>query len=317
MRLTFLLDEDLPESHPKSTKGREQLVELRQGYIDTSRIVSPSEDTKQVRYFHIKLEGLDLNYGIRHIEERNGTTVQFDYETKVSYKNENGTGCYVITKGKTYINNKLPNTVMEELAADCGAVLYPLEVSVSNFSIINTAAIKARWKRLKKELERKYQGTYISNYLEAMSKRLTNDLALNTALNQDLFLSLFKHAAKVKAYHNDLSAQVVFYAPLVPYTRPVRYKGDQNVESHYTRYNTIKTVFKGEVAEHRSCKALKAGQAYALHTPTTAELPKGDCTLAYDTDRYTGMLKFCKATMHLELEEEEQTKTTLHINELY
>ncbi|WP_103866708.1 hypothetical protein [Aquimarina sp. I32.4] len=314
-RLSFLNEEDLPEYSNTINKKKEKVITISQGNY-SSLIVSPI-DAPGICYLPYLTKEANLTYGVRIIQEENNSKAQqLDFETKIQTTHtKEGEYCYQINKSDIYINNELPNTTIEELANICGGVLYPIVIGFLDYKIKNPIEIKERWNKLKKEILNKFQGEYVAKYVTATEKIIENVNAMNRALGQDIFLSLLKHIAETRAYDKNLKSEVVFNFPIIPFTNPIRYVGVQTVQKYYTEYNTVKVEYKGEIADNRSIMDLKNKKRFNMQVSKEKTIPQGNCNLQYDLDRKTGMLKFCRSTVTINLDGN-NISTTIIINEL-
>ncbi|WP_299223441.1 hypothetical protein [uncultured Aquimarina sp.] len=305
--------EDLPNS--KSSKNQERLVTVSQGR-NSSLNLYPSKEDINIRYIPYNIKNINLNYGVRIIQEQNDLqNQQLDFEVNVSVIEDEDIYAFKISRSQVYVNNNSPNTTIDEIANLCGGVLFPVLIDFYDYTIKNIPEIKGRWFELKKTLKKRFQGDYITNYIYSMEQTLKNDLAINQALRQDMFLSIWKHTLETRAYDEMLRSKVIFNFPIMPYTNSIRYEGNQDVKKHYTTYNTIKTILKGKIAENRSVNDLKNKKRFSTEATVEGSKPEGDCDVEYDLDRKTGVLKFFKSKTTIKLEKDSRF-TTLIINEL-
>ena len=94
-----------------------------------------------------------------------------------------------------YINGKMPDTMMDGLAAKTAEVLYPLKIVVDKFGkwidIYNHAEIESRWGKIKSEILDYYEGEVVEKYIEHTEETLVSSERLLSSLRSDYFLRAF------------------------------------------------------------------------------------------------------------------------------
>ncbi|WP_456311790.1 LysM peptidoglycan-binding domain-containing protein [Pseudomonas shirazensis] len=112
-----------------------------------------------------------------------------------------------------YINGRLPDTMMSELAAKTAQVLYPLKIVVDEFGkwidIYNYNEIESRWGKIKSEILDYYEGELVEGYIEQTEFVLENSERLLNSLRSDYFLRTFFNGIHVEytadyGFQNDL-----------------------------------------------------------------------------------------------------------------
>ncbi|MFC5048284.1 hypothetical protein ACFSTE_02565 [Aquimarina hainanensis] len=314
-RLSFFNQEDLPEEFNNSVKRKEKVVLISQGH-HSSLVWYPTKK-QEIFYIPYLTQYSNLTYGVRIIQQQgNLEPQQLDFEITIQgINNQDGIYCYHIDRKQVYINNNIPDTTVEELASMCGEVLYPVLIDFFDYTIKNSKQIKERWDTLKKKIYNSFQGEYVEKYITATEKVIQNEVILNRALKQDMFLALFTHIAETRAYDKNLTAEVLFNFPIIPFTTPIRYVGEQSVQKQYTPYNTIQVTYKGKITDDRGVAELRNKKRFSTQTSTEKIMPKGNCNLQYDLDRKTGMLKFCTAEITIDLDGDLRSNI-ITINEL-
>ncbi|MVT09217.1 hypothetical protein [Chitinophaga tropicalis] len=171
---------------------------------------------------------------------------------------DNTTQYFQITRSDVMVNDEdTTDHVASDLAAQCGNVLYPLQVQIGQdstiSSVFNHQEILQRWKEKKELLKQYFTGADADSYIEATGNTIEQESTLLPAIKQDLFLT---------AYCNTLLAgnrngfKVSYY--LFPFETPVTYdvtltgnrmmnnlqqsgrqeNGDGIMEMKYTFYKT-------------------------------------------------------------------------------
>jgi hypothetical protein len=110
---------------------------------------------------------------------------------------------FEINRGsEIYINGKMPDTMMEELAIKTAEVLYPLKIVVDEFGkwidIHNYNEIESRWERIKNEILDYYEGEVADAYIEKTENSLENSETLLESLRSDYFLRAFFNGIHVE-----------------------------------------------------------------------------------------------------------------------
>lgn len=94
-----------------------------------------------------------------------------------------------------YINGKIPDTMMDGLAAKTAEVLYPLKIVVDEFGkwvdIYNHAEIESRWGKIKSEILDYYEGEVVEKYIEHVERTLESSERVLSSLRSDYFLRAF------------------------------------------------------------------------------------------------------------------------------
>ncbi|WP_343671119.1 hypothetical protein [Chitinophaga sp.] len=125
-------------------------------------------------------------------------------------------------RGEVMVNGDAASDYLAaDLAAQCGQVLYPLQVSVATggsiTGIFNHPEILKRWTEKEPRLQEYFAGPGATEYISATGKALQDEGAVLRALQQDLFLTCWCNLAtggKRTAYQ------------LVPFREPVPYEHD-------------------------------------------------------------------------------------------
>ena len=93
------------------------------------------------------------------------------------------------------INGKIPDTMMDGLAAKTAEVLYPLKIVVDEFGkwidIYNHTEIEGRWGKIKSEILDYYEGEVVEKYIEHVERTLESSERVLSSLRSDYFLRAF------------------------------------------------------------------------------------------------------------------------------
>ena len=147
-----------------------------------------------------------------------------------------------------YINGKVPDTKMNELAAKTAKVLYPLKIVVDEFgkwvAVYNHNEIESRWEKIKNEILDYYEGEVAETYIEQIEYALENEDTLLASLRSDYFLRAFFNSIHI-GYTADYSFKNEITFPLEKNKESV-FKVEQKVASHLDDDGLIKVEQKGD-----------------------------------------------------------------------
>jgi hypothetical protein len=122
-------------------------------------------------------------------------TIEMKVGVKWLASDKNKFHLFEISRESIYINDEIPDTVMDELAAKTAAVLYPLKIVVNEsgkwIDVHNYTEIVSRWKDVKTEILDYYEGEVIQIYIDHTENALENIDTLLKSLASDYFLRVF------------------------------------------------------------------------------------------------------------------------------
>lgn len=211
------LDHIIHNKIPKHVKEIFLLPELWSKEAEVNNIVEKKAklQTKEIQSSRIldlniypQISKLSQNYWFRYILKTNEGQTDIYHKMKIvfSHRESNSNSVYIIDKiSDTYINGKLPNLCMEELAHETGKVFYPIIIELGkNFqldSIRNHEEIKARWKNsILPHVSLRYSGEIVQKYLSKMALVIESKNQLEELFRKDLFIqNLFN------VYYGDMS----------------------------------------------------------------------------------------------------------------
>ncbi|WP_281631989.1 LysM peptidoglycan-binding domain-containing protein [Flavobacterium luteolum] len=176
-------------------------------------------------------------------------------EMKVSVKwlatDRNNYHLFEIEKGSIYVNNSIPDTIMDELAAKTAAVLYPLKIVVDEsgkwVDIYNYSEIESRWKDTKEEVLDYFEGEVAENYIEYSEYALENSETLFNSLASDYFLRAFFNGIYV-GYTSNYSFQKEVFFPLEK-EEESKFAVQQKIDSILDDSNLVKVEQKGDFVD--------------------------------------------------------------------
>lgn len=128
-------------------------------------------------------------------------------------------------RGEVTVNGEASSDYLAaDLAAQCGEVLYPLQLSVASDGsitrIFNHAEILKRWQEKEPHLRDYFTGPEATGYITATGRTLQEEGAVLHAMQQDLFLTCWCNVAM--GGHRTAYQLVPFKEP-VPYEHDIRF----------------------------------------------------------------------------------------------
>jgi len=165
-------------------------------------------------------EGLDENYKVKYTSEVGDEIDVTEMNISVKWLAVDKNKYHLIQINRStdiYINGKVPDTIMSELAVKTAEVLYPLKIVVDGFGkwmdIYNYSEIEDRWGRIKGELLDYYEGEVVETYIEHTENALENAETLLASIRSDYFLRTFFNGIHM-SYTADYSSKNVVSFPL-------------------------------------------------------------------------------------------------------
>lgn len=142
-------------------------------------------------------------------------TIEMETSVKWLATDKNSFHLFEINRNAIKVNNEVPATVMDELAAKTAKVLYPLKIVVDDTSkwiaVYNFDEIENRWKDTKEEVLDYFEGEVAENYIEHTEYALENSETLFDFLASDYFLRTFFNGIHVGYTANFSFKNEVFF----------------------------------------------------------------------------------------------------------
>ncbi len=220
-------------------------------YLPEPEYINPEQNSVDLPFFEFNPYSIRRTYGVLLISENEqGKSTQIHYEIEIVCLKpvDNKNYIFEINKKQVFINQKAPNTVIEELADFCGKTLYPilLEVNKSGIptAILNQLEIQRRWNKNKIIIEKSYTGNDVDFLLKNMEHTLLNIKNVKKLLLQrELFLNLF-----FKPIYNTSSQEdnnVLLELPLLPYNDLTPFLTKKKYTNHPYKKEDIILTLKG------------------------------------------------------------------------
>ncbi|CAD0009508.1 LysM peptidoglycan-binding domain-containing protein [Flavobacterium chungangense] len=143
-------------------------------------------------------EQVDQSYKVKYTYESEAGIDVTEMQINVKWiaADKNKFHLFEINRGSDiYINGKIPDTMIDGLAAKTAEVLYPLKIVVDEFGkwvdIYNHAEIEGRWGKIKSEILDYYEGEVVEKYIEHVERTLESSERVLRSLRSDYFLRAF------------------------------------------------------------------------------------------------------------------------------
>ncbi|QXP59308.1 hypothetical protein [Olleya sp. HaHaR_3_96] len=246
--------------------------------------------------------GLYSRYGCMIIFEDNQAKNSLRYKLEIKYlgKSDSNSNIFQINRNTDiYINDKLPESSMDELASKVSQVIYPLELETNKNgtlkSVTNFNEIQDRWSVLKKELKKYYKGETTDSYIKLNDKTLSISELFFNKIKQDWFLHLF--FAPVYVSYTD--SRYVFDKPkyyiagnagLVEYDAKKILEENTSGPIHFVKIN-------GTINDQRCALDLEQELKFPYYkTLNSDEKPlEGTCNVTYGIHKDTGVIQGIEA----------------------
>jgi len=237
------------------------------------------------KLFNTNCKG-DLGYGVfKTIQSGTKTnTIAYNISLRFYPKNEKDKQ-YVSLDiiSKTYINNKEPDIMIDELALACTKALYPvvfqIDINGLLLGIQNHDDIILRWKKQKEKNLKYYKGAVAKKYCDLFGQTLKDKDTLFHCLQNDWFLHLYFNDLYT-TYNNDRELKRTLEFPILPNTGPVQFNIVQEVDP-YLSNGHVKLELKGECSDPRSKEDLGAGQFFPSMANKKPKLAEGEYRARY------------------------------------
>lgn len=216
----------------------------------------------------------------------------------------------------TYINNREPDLMADELAVKVSAVFYPLELIVTQakgiIGINNFPLIQKRWQNIRQNIKDYYNGETLDKYLSLNDKVLqTKDRLLNS-LRNDWFLHTYFNNI-YQTYGSDYSFSNTIPVPFVFDADGVEYTVKQEIDNTVDDKGFIHINMNGEVSDQRSQTDLDNALSYARYSDDNTPM-KGVYNAQYQIDARFNTIS--EAVLNCDLMLENYKRTTVIIKQV-
>jgi len=198
-------------------------------------------------------ERIDKKYKVQYTTEvgQEIDTIEMEVTVKWMASDKNRFHLFEINRKSIYINNEVPDTVMDELAAKTAEVLYPLKIVVDEsgkwIDIYNYDEIESRWKGKKEEILDYYEGEVTENYIDHTETAFESAVTLFKSISSDYFLRAFFNGVHIN-YTADYALKNEVYFPLEKDEESL-FKVKQKIDPFLDESFFVKVEQKGEYVD--------------------------------------------------------------------
>lgn len=211
------------------------------------------ETSKEKRVYGFSFESFDNNI----------LKNQIHYEIEIYFTDDNFShNCtFEINRKQVYINNKAPDTKIEQIAEKTSQAIFPLQIRIKSNGeieeILNTASIKKRWMSVKYDLLKYYKGDTISKVTNKIETVLLNDALLKKSICQNWFFHLYFKPFYVQ-YTEKLKFKSIWDSPVFG-NQFIKYGVVHSVEEHYGLDDKININADGIAIDERTIEEIMEG----------------------------------------------------------
>ncbi len=244
-------------------------------------------------------EGLYTRYGCMITFEEKQKKQELRYKLDIKYigKSEANHNLFRLERSTAvYINDKLPDTSTEELAAQISQVIYPLELETKAngafYRVVNFEAIQSRWQQVKTDVKSYYKGDVVDKYIALHDAPLTYPDVFNAKIAQDWFIHVFfsklylNYTARL-SFESKEGYYVAGHAGKVNYDTVKTIEDNPSGPSHFV-------TIKGAINDERCALDLEQELTfpyYASNFPDEKQPQlKGSCDIMYAIHKETGVV---------------------------
>ncbi|WP_433829341.1 LysM peptidoglycan-binding domain-containing protein [Flavobacterium anhuiense] len=199
---------------------------------------------------------INKNYKVQYItvDGDEVDTLEMEMSVKWLATDKNRFHLFEINRSSIYVNNEMPNTVMDELARKTAQVLYPLKIVVDEsgkwIAVYNYNEIDSRWKHSKDKVLDYFEGQVAEKYIDETEYALQNTDTLFSFLASDYFLRAFFNGIYI-GYTADFSFKNEVFFPLVK-DEEAKFEVEQKINPLLDEFNLIKVEQKGHYVDDGS-----------------------------------------------------------------
>lgn len=288
-KFLILAPEKYIEERKEETEKKTQKVSLASNYI-LPFVADRISKEYQVNYTTVFGDEVD--------------TIEMKVSVKWLATDKNNFHLFEINRGSIYVNNVIPDTIMDELAAKTAAVIYPLKIVVDEsgkwIDLYNYDEIEERWKDTKENVLDYFEGEVAENYIEQTEYALESSETLLKSLASDYFLRVFFNGIYV-SYTSNYSFQNEVFFPLEK-DEESKFKVEQKINSVIDESNFVKVEQKGDYID-------SGGEASFGFDPW-----KGKYNASYFLDEHSYCIE--KVNLECDIEYDEAIKVIIQIESL-
>jgi hypothetical protein len=279
----------------------------------TQNIINNDQEVVAINY---NLLDVRRTYGVIFVsenEKKEKLQVHYEIDVICIDQRDEHTCIFELQKHQTYINEKKPDTIIDELVEQCGAVLYPLHIQVNQsgeaIGIENQESLQKRWEIKKNEIAKAYKGKETEVLIQNMDAIISDtDQVSELLFQRDWFMNLFF----IPIYKN--KKQSVHKFPLLPYVPPILYQLKRKVTKHPHKEGDVFINLSGNCVDKRSEKDILRGNMISLSKDT--KQGSGTCNLTYQLYKNSPLIDMITGSCKLEFPSKKKKKMTIEVYHL-
>lgn len=188
---------------------------------------------------------------------------QIHYEIEVDFLEDNsGRTCiFEINRKQVYLNNKVPNSKIEQIVEKASQAIFPLRIKMNTNGeieeIMTSKTLEKRWFSAKDDILKYYKGETISKVISKIENVLLNDDLLKKSIHQNWFFHLY-----FKPFYTDYTEKLRFkHIWESPVFGPqfIQYGVVHTINEHYDQDGKISINADGIAIDERSIDEIKEG----------------------------------------------------------
>lgn len=192
---------------------------------------------------------------------------QMHYEVEVDFlQDSSGRNCiFEFNRKQVYINNKAPNSKIEQIAEKASQIIFPLRIKMKTNGeieeILTSNSIKKRWLSAKEDILNYYKGETISKVVTKIETVLLNDDLLKKSIYQNWFFHLY-----FKPFYTDYTEKLKFkyiWDSPVFGNQFIKYGVVHTLKEHYDSNDKININADGIAIDERTIEEIMEGYDFA------------------------------------------------------
>ncbi|MBF4517902.1 hypothetical protein IRZ71_16165 [Flavobacterium sp. ANB] len=188
---------------------------------------------------------------------------QIHYEVEVNFLTDNsGRNCiFEINRKQFYINNKTPNSKIEQIAEKASQTIFPLRVKIKNNGeieeVFTSNSSKKRWLSVKQNIIKYYKGEATAKIIDKIETVLLNDDLLKQSICQNWFFHLYFKPLYAE-YTSKLRFKSIWESPVFG-NQFIEYGAVHTIKDHYDNDDKININAAGFAIDERTLEEIMQG----------------------------------------------------------
>jgi hypothetical protein len=221
-----------------------------------------NENLKDQLHYEVEIQFLEDNYGANRILE--------------------------IDRRQVYINNKVPNSKMEQIAEKASQTIFPLRIKMKANGeieeILTNSAIKKRWFSAKEEILNYYKGETIYKVVNKIESVILNEDLLKKSIYQNWFFHLYFKPFYTQ-YTEKLKFKYIWDSPVFG-NQYIKYGVVHTLNEHYDQDDKIDINANGIAVDERSIEEIIEGYNFPKALLSGEEVEPVESTMNVDYKLY-------------------------------